>query len=1011
MKNGDYVVKDQIITEANAVTNGDETNANEWTYTFTELPKYDENGQEIQYTVDETEVLTNDLYHYEKTIGEVTNKVGETNVKQATITNTMTKIPSTVVVKYVDKYTGDEIADEKTKEGIIGDPFDVTEDVKDIEGYTLVEEPEEKTGTYTAEPQEKIYYYAKNTSVIVKYLEQDDTPENTADNKVLAKEKTMLGHEGERYVTSKEDIDGYTLVATTDNTTGTMQREEIVVIYYYAQNTKVTVKYLEKDDTPNDNSDNKVLAPEKTINGHVGETYTTEEQSIPNYTCIEKTTNYEGTMTKEPIEVIYYYAQNTKVVVKYLEKDDTPEDNTDNVVLAQEEILEGYAGQEYKTEEKTVTNYTLVETTENTEGTMTKEIIEVIYYYAQNTKATVQHIDRETGEILKQETQNGKVGDLFETHAEDFEGYVLVESPEEPNIIMDKTGEQIVKYYYAHMSAGVIEKHIDEITGELLYSEEHEGNEGDHYNIPSREFEGYDLVTEDKDGNSRLPENAEGEMTEDLIEVKYYYIKKASVIVKYLEEDDTPDDDTDNKVLAKEEIIEGHENDSYETEAKDIKDYNLVGTPENAKGIMTITQNSDGTYNTQITVIYYYKEKAGGVIENHIDITTGNILAIEKHEGNVGDPYDIPSRNFDGYDLVEVDSEGNNRLPDNAQGNMTEEEIVVNYYYIKRAKVKVEYIDKITGEKLDEEELPGHVGDSYTTEEKKFDGYELIEKPSNSTGEMTEGEIVVKYYYARKAEVEVKYLEKGTDYEVASSETIDGYVGDKYETSAKDIPYYKFVESTDNTNGTMEKDKITVIYYYEKQVFNIGIDKWVASVNVNGISEGAKTINNKDEMYVVDIHRSKTDTADVRVTYKIRVTNKGEIEGSVGEIIEYIPEGYSYYPEDNSIQWEERNGTFVTNALANEVIQPGQYKEIEIVLRWNRGENNFGEKKNVVAISGEENPAGFADSNKEDNQSTADMMITVATGLDRNGRFILNVVLQVLIFVAVVLLIIRRKRK
>ena len=1011
VKNGDYVVKDQIITEANAVTNGDETNANEWTYTFTELPKYDENGQEIQYTVDETEVLTNDLYHYEKTIGEVTNKVGETNVKQATITNTMTKIPSTVVVKYVDKYTGDEIADEKTKEGIIGDPFDVTEDVKDIEGYTLVEEPEEKTGTYTAEPQEKIYYYAKNTSVIVKYLEQDDTPENTADNKVLAKEKTMLGHEGERYVTSKEDIDGYTLVATTDNTTGTMQREEIVVIYYYAQNTKVTVKYLEKDDTTNDNSDNKVLAPEKTINGHVGETYTTEEQSIPNYTCIEKTTNYEGTMTKEPIEVIYYYAQNTKVVVKYLEKDDTPEDNTDNVVLAQEEILEGYAGQEYKTEEKTVTNYTLVETTENTEGTMTKEIIEVIYYYAQNTKATVQHIDRETGEILKQETQNGKVGDLFETHAEDFEGYVLVESPEEPNIIMDKTGEQIVKYYYAHMSAGVIEKHIDEITGELLYSEEHEGNEGDHYNIPSREFEGYDLVTEDKDGNSRLPENAEGEMTEDLIEVKYYYIKKASVIVKYLEEDDTPDDDTDNKVLAKEEIIEGHENDSYETEAKDIKDYNLVGTPENAKGIMTITQNSDGTYNTQITVIYYYKEKAGGVIENHIDITTGNILAIEKHEGNVGDPYDIPSRNFDGYDLVEVDSEGNNRLPDNAQGNMTEEEIVVNYYYIKRAKVKVEYIDKITGEKLDEEELPGHVGDSYTTEEKKFDGYELIEKPSNSTGEMTEGEIVVKYYYARKAEVEVKYLEKGTDYEVASSETIDGYVGDKYETSAKDIPYYKFVESTDNTNGTMEKDKITVIYYYEKQVFNIGIDKWVASVNVNGISEGAKTINNKDEMYVVDIHRSKTDTADVRVTYKIRVTNKGEIEGSVGEIIEYIPEGYSYYPEDNSIQWEERNGTFVTNALANEVIQPGQYKEIEIVLRWNRGENNFGEKKNVVAISGEENPAGFADSNKEDNQSTADMMITVATGLDRNGRFILNVVLQVLIFVAVVLLIIRRKRK
>ena len=1000
VKQGDSVLKSEVVTKED-----------NWQATFTDLPKYDENGQEIAYTVDEEEVLPNDLFHYEKQIGEVTDKEMLLDEKEATITNTMTKIPSTVVVKYVDKNTGKEISDSKTKEGIIGDPFDVTEDVKDIDGYTLVEEPAEKTGVYTSETQEKIYYYAKNTRVIVKYLEQDDTPEDIADNQVLAPEVTIEGYEGKDYTTVEEEIPEYTLVATTDNLEGKMQRDEIVVIYYYAPNTNVTVKYLERDDTA-DNSDNKVLSPEEIINGHVGQDYTTQAKDIDGYTLVAATDNREGTMTKDPIEVIYYYAQNTKVIVKYLEKDETPEDNTDNQVLAEEVTIEGYAGLEYETEQKDIENYTFVESTNNTEGTMTNDVIEVIYYYAQNTKATVQHIDRETGEILKEETQEGKVGDLFETQAEDFEGYVLVESPEEPNIIMDKTGEQIVKYYYAHVSAGVVEKHIDDITGELLYSEEHQGNEGDQYNIPSREFDGYDLVTEDKDGNSRLPENAEGEMKRDeVIEVKYYYIKKAKVIVKYLEEDDTPEDTTDNQVLAEEEIIEGHENDSYETTAKEIEDYNLVKTPENATGTMVITKNPDGTYNTEIEVIYYYKKAAGGVIENHIDITIGNILAIEKHEGNVGDPYDIPSRNFDGYDLVEVDSEGNNRLPDNAQGNMTEEEIVVNYYYIKRAKVKVEYIDKITGEKLDEEELPGHIGDSYTTEEKKFDGYELIEKPSNSTGEMTEEEIVVKYYYQRKTEVEVKYLEKGTDYEVASSETIDGYVGDNYETSAKDIPYYKFVESTDNTNGTMEEDKITVIYYYEKQVFNIGIDKWVASVNVNGISEGAKTINNKDEMYVVDIHRSKTDTADVRVTYKIRVTNKGEIEGSVGEIIEYIPEGYSYYPEDNSIQWEERNGTFVTNALANEVIQPGQYKEIEIVLRWNRGENNFGEKKNVVAISGEENPAGFADSNKEDNQSTADMMITVATGLDRNGRFILNVVLQVLIFVAVVLLIIRRKRK
>ncbi len=1001
VKQGETVIKSEVVTQDD-----------NWQTTFTDLPKYDEDGQEIVYTVDEEEVSSNDLFHYEKQIGEVTDKEGMLDEKEATITNTMTKIPSTVEVKYVDKNTGEEISDSKTKEGIIGDTFDVTEDKKDIEGYTLVEEPAEKTGVYTAEPQEKIYYYAKNTRVIVKYLEQDDTPEDIANNKVLAPEVTIEGYEGQDYTTVEEEIPNYTLVATTDNTEGKMQRDEIVVIYYYAPNTTVTVKYLEKDNTPNDNSDNKVLAPEEIINGYVGKDYTTQAQNVEGYTLVETTNNTEGTMTKEPIEVIYYYAQNTKVIVKYLEKDETPEDNTDNQVLAEEITIEGYAGLNYETEQKDIENYTFVESTNNTEGTMTNDIIEVIYYYAQNTKATVQHIDRETGEILKEETQEGKVGDLFETQAEDFEGYVLVESPEEPNIIMDKTGEQVVKYYYAHVSAGVIEKHIDDITGELLYSEGHEGNEGDLYNIPSREFEGYDLVTEDKDGNSRLPENAEGEMKRDeVIEVKYYYIKKAKVIVKYLEEDDTPEDTTDNQVLAEEEIIEGHENDNYETEAKEIEDYNLVKIPENATGTMVITKNPDGTYHTEIEVVYYYKKVAGGVVENHIDITTGNILATGTHEGNVGDPYDIPSREFDGYDLVEVDSEGNNMLPENATGTMTEEKIVVNYYYIKQAKVKVEYIDKLTGEKLDEEEIQGHIGDSYETEEKEFDGYELVEKPSNSTGEMTEEETVVKYYYQRKAEVEVKYLEKGTEYEIAPSETIEGYVGDNYETSVKDIPYYNFVEATDNTSGTMQKDKILVVYYYEKQVFNLGIDKWVASVNVNGISEGAKTINNKDEMYVVDIHRRKADTADIRITYKIRVTNKGEIEGTAGEIIEIIPAGYSYHQTDNDIYWEEKDGTLVTNMLADETIQPGEYKELEIVLRWNTGENNFGEKENLVILSGETNPAGYEDINKEDNQSSSNMMITVATGLDRNGRFILNVTLQILILVAVVLLFIRRRRK
>ena len=421
---------------------------------------------------------------------------------------------------------------------------------------------------------------------------------------------------------------------------------------------------------------------------------------------------------------------------------------------------------------------------------------------------------------------------------------------------------------------------------------------------------------------------------------------------------------------------------------------------------MTITKNEDGTYDTEIEVIYYYKKISGGVIENHIDVDTNKKLATEEHKGNVGDLYDIPSRTFEDYDLV------TDRLPDNSIGTMTEKEIVVNYYYKKRAKVVVEYIDKLTGEKITEDEIiEGHLGDEYSTEEKEFSGYDLVEKPSNSSGEMKEEETVVKYYYQRKAEIEVKYLEKGTDFEVAPSETISGYVGDKYETEEKEVSYYKFVEKTENWKGEMTEEKITVIYYYEKQIFNLGVDKWVGSVNVNGINSPAQSINSSDEIYKVDIHRSKADTADVKVTYKIRITNKGELEGTVGKITDIIPAGMSFNQEDNEIYWDNNDGVLTTSDLESEVIKPGENKEIEVTLRVNEGSENFGQKDNMVILTELNNPAGYEDIDKEDNNDTSSMIITIATGLDRNDRIVIIGIVQIVLAITIGLLLSYKKKE
>ena len=953
----------------------------DWIVTFDNLPKYDENGQEIVYQVKEEEAYTNDLYNYTVSIGNLVD-ITE-NQKECTITNTMTKVPGMVEVLYLDKYTGKEVSTTIEKEGIVGEIFDVAEDKKEIPGYTLVEEPKDKTGIYTEELQQKIYYYAKNSNVIVKYLEKGT-------GEVVAKQEEILGYEGKIYSTEQKQIPDYTFVESTENVAGTMGRDTIEVIYYYAKNTKVIVRYLEKDDTEENIEDNKVLAQPDTIEGYEGKEYETTAKEIPDYTFIECIGNSKGTMTEDTIEIIYYYSQDSMVIIKYLEKDNTPENTEDNQVLGKQEIIPGHEGKEYTTNKKDIPNYTFVESTDNVKGTMGKEPIIVIYYYLQNTKATVQHIDRETGTILKQETKEGVVGDIFQTHAEDFEGYVLVQSPEKPNVPMEKE-EIILKYYYAHISAGVIEKHIDVITGEILDSKAHTGNEGDPYDIPAKTFAGYDVVEE------KLPTNSKGNMTKERIEVKYYYSKKAQVRVEYI------DKQTGEK-LVPDIILKGHENDPYETEQKQFENYSLEKIPNNWKGNMTITKNEDGSYQTEIVVTYYYIKKSGGVIEKHIDITSGKELAKEEHKGNVGDSYHIPAREFSGYELVKE------KLPSNSKGTMQEKEIEVIYYYVKLSKVTVEYIDKDTGEKLDQEEIKGYEKDPYETEEKEFDGYTLVEVPKNATGTMTNKDMVVQYYYRKKVNVEVQYLEKTSGNILAESETLQGYVGDPYETKAKDITYYNLVEQTENTKGKMTKDKITVIYYYEKQNFNLAVDKWVSKVSLDGITQTVKSIETKDEIYKIDIHRTKTETSQIKVTYKIRITNKGEIEGTVDKLTEIIPLGYHLNPEDNKLTWKENKGILVTEDLKEEPIAPGKYKEIEIVLRWDGGGENIGMKDNIVILSKTSNPAGYQDMSKEDDTSKAQMMIAIASGLDSRDRIVVVGIVEVVIAITIGMLVSYRKK-
>ena len=377
--------------------------------------------------------------------------------------------------------------------------------------------------------------------------------------------------------------------------------ENVINIYYKRKNAKVTVKYIDK-------YTGEEIAEPLVKNGKVFDEYdlSSDVKDIEGYTLVE-TPDLKGSYTEEEQTKTYYYAKNSNVIVKYLEKDEEAQE------LSEEIIIEWYEGKEYLAEQKEIENYTFIENTNNISGTMGREDIEVTFYYLQNTKVIVNYIDQNTKQNLDVIEQSGLVGDTYKAIEKDFENYILVEGPGNETVVMTKE-EIVLNYYYVHISSGVVEKHIDMNTNEVLYSKVYEGNEGDEYKIDSKEFEGYDLV------ESKLPENSEGQMTIDVIEVKYYYERKTKVTVEYIDKvtgekllEDNEEDST--------EVIEGHENNEYTTEEKEFKDYVIVKDmyPDNSKGTMKVTINEDGTPNTETVVKYYYVHISGGVIERHID--------------------------------------------------------------------------------------------------------------------------------------------------------------------------------------------------------------------------------------------------------------------------------------------------------------------------------------------------------------------------------------------------------
>ncbi|MBC1435568.1 hypothetical protein HB848_09470 [Listeria rocourtiae] len=205
-----------------------------------------------------------------------------------------------VTVAY-ETEAGDMLAEPIVLQGM--QEFSYEAVAKAIDGYTLVAEPSNATGVFTDQPQTVRFVYKKveTGSVHVHYVD--------AEGKTVRESDVYTGNVGDTYQLTWPTIAGYQVKeAPTPTGQYTSEAQEITLVYVPSQEPKgiVAVQYV--DDT------GKVIRAQDRYEGKVGEAYTLNWPTIPEYRLVQ-TPEAEGIYEDGMTTLRVVYSMQEKEVV------------------------------------------------------------------------------------------------------------------------------------------------------------------------------------------------------------------------------------------------------------------------------------------------------------------------------------------------------------------------------------------------------------------------------------------------------------------------------------------------------------------------------------------------------------------------------------------------------------------------------------------------------------------------------------------------------------------------
>lgn len=223
----------------------------------------------------------------------------------------------------------------------------------------------------------------------------------------------------------------------------------------------------------------------------------------------------------------------------------------------------------------------------------------------------------------------------------------------------------------------------------------------------------------------------------------------------------------------------------------------------------------------------------------------------------------------------------------------------------------------------------------------------------------------------------------------------------KYELEVKALEGYKEIDKKDITIEDVEEVQ-EVEVETRKLILDMKVEKYLNKISVNNEKQN---INNNG-INKIEIHKKAINKASIELEYIIKVSNIGEMAGTIGKIVDEMPENMQFEKDKSDSSWRQEGNILVSTEYANKELGVGESKEYKVVIKWINGKDNFGTKMNTAKIEGITNKLNYSDNNQNDNIAKVITLFSVATGSKAKIVIeIMNIILLAIIIIGILSMI------